>query len=742
MRRAALTFAAAAAVAAARCAVPGTSEEWYTPAGGFKTDWMTGTIYYGWDREHNSWQTVEVCVDETGDYEIDGGSLATRDYALKTAIDALVDALAAQTQAARNKESIETIAQNLHSLLTVNGIDMETVDPNGNVHTYTLKMKNGGTLGSQLGGGSNPTLVNPAGAYNHADERSLHWTKGNKVEIYAWSDADYVQGFGEFPLGTLLYNGTETKAGSITLLGRMPDGVPLYIPIDKVRWPVPDEESVTTNAASGAANGGSPWTSLHGWTDAADGEVPFKSVAGEKSTLAWVSPEKWADGVSVAWDADANDGAGAFGVKGAAENGGENSRRYFGTGGAPAAALGWHELPKTVHGDGATVSTDASVPVEGVADPATAGAKGVGLRGWDYSYGGDAPLFLANVGGSLSYLPVDGGTNAPSCACSNRWEDALAWLGDGEDDGAGGLSFSEDSLSAWLKSLGFVHASPAGDGAEYGFDLDAAGGVSAPFDAPANWADGASVEVSDGGAFALKGFSSAAACSASVSAMLKDPSGADAATHLLLAKKTDTGALHYVPIGGGVSGGGLPADGASVTTNAADGAASQGVLSLRGWSGAAEGTMAVRAGGTLAWVPTNSVPPADGASVAMTEDGAFSVKGFADAGNDTIPRKDAEGNLVWGGFSAATNVILAGAGINVTDNGGGAVTISAQPLESSSSEASQSVEVVTDVRYDAASHKFQKKTRTLTFRGTMADESEWEDVFTATSHKAEHGQED
>lgn len=126
----------------------------------------------------------------------------------------------------------------------------------------------------------------------------------------------------------------------------------------------------------------------------------------------------------------------------------------------------------------------------------------------------------------------------------------------------------------------------------------------------------------------------------------------------------------------------------------------------------------------------------------MNEGGAFSVKGFADAENDTIPRKDAEGNLVWGGFSAATNVILAGAGINVTDNGGGAITISAQPLSSSSVESAQTVEVVTDVRYDAATHKFQRRTRTLTFYGTMDDKSEWLDVFTATSHKAEHGQED
>lgn len=43
----------------------------------------------------------------------------------------------------------------------------------------------------------------------------------------------------------------------------------------------------------------------------------------------------------------------------------------------------------------------------------------------------------------------------------------------------------------------------------------------------------------------------------------------------------------------------------------------------------------------------------------------------------------------------------------------------------------QTVTVVTDVQYDATSHKFQKKTRALTFLGTVAAESGWTDVYTA-----------
>lgn len=43
----------------------------------------------------------------------------------------------------------------------------------------------------------------------------------------------------------------------------------------------------------------------------------------------------------------------------------------------------------------------------------------------------------------------------------------------------------------------------------------------------------------------------------------------------------------------------------------------------------------------------------------------------------------------------------------------------------------QTVTVVTDYRYDATSHKLQKKTRSLTFLGTMEAESAWTDVHAA-----------
>ena len=112
-----------------------------------------------------------------------------------------------------------------------------------------------------------------------------------------------------------------------------------------------------------------------------------------------------------------------------------------------------------------------------------------------------------------------------------------------------------------------------------------------------------------------------------------------------------------------------------------------------------------------------------------------------DAEKNSIPWKNENGEFVWGGASTVTNRILAGAGINITDNGGGAITISAQKLmEDSAGAASEKVlTVITEMRYDTETHKFQCKRRQIRFTGSfVGDDPEWEDVFEATSHKEEH----
>ena len=169
------------------------------------------------------------------------------------------------------------------------------------------------------------------------------------------------------------------------------------------------------------------------------------------------------------------------------------------------------------------------------------------------------------------------------------------------------------------------------------------------------------------------------------------------------------------------------------------------VWSIYGFGDASDGQVPVKQTKngyeTLAWTNLQAEVSADGLSITNVE-GVLSLNGYAAAEDNAVPMKTAQG-LSWLKASSATNLILAGAGINITDNGGGAITISAQSLdgEDSGSGASQTVTVVTDVRYDEASHKFQKKTRQLVFKGSLGTESGWTDVFYAVPHSDEHTEE-
>ena len=123
----------------------------------------------------------------------------------------------------------------------------------------------------------------------------------------------------------------------------------------------------------------------------------------------------------------------------------------------------------------------------------------------------------------------------------------------------------------------------------------------------------------------------------------------------------------------------------------------------------------------------------------------ISISGFSSAVANSVPVKSQDGTISWGTVLPGTNtVILAGAGINVTKNAEGVITISATGLADGSSgssgiqAASYQLSLVTDVRYDSDSHKFQKKCRTITFYGEVGDEGDWLDVFEAVSHSSEH----
>lgn len=494
-----------------------------------------------------------------------------------------------------------------------------------------------------------------------------------------------------------------------------------------LEWRVPEDvtsvdgSSITTNSEDGASSSGV--ASLYGWSDADADDFPRR---GSNGHLEWKSPEDLVDGSSIAW-AEV-DGGKKFEVKDAHVYAGQHSRHYFGTSNDKTATLGWHELPNVttnrVEGDNITIASTVDAQ-----DP---GLKLLGLKGWNKGWGGD-PLFVVNAGGSIGYIPLPALTNLAACACSNKWTRTLEWIGDGEV-GDDGLTFESADLDRYLYgTLGYIYSTTPDN---LYFDNDGEQ-IEASFTAPSNWADGDSVELTSEGAYQVAGWADASACAASMSAMLSSPEGSDATTHLLLAKKTDTGELHYVAIGDGVKSG-AEVDDTTITTTTAHGATTQGVASIRGWSDAANDTyLSKNEGGNLEWRKVDPVPGVDDASIVTNMTKELTLRGYAAAENNAIPMKTAQG-LSWLKASSATNFLLAGAGINITDNGGGAITISAQALEDASA-APKTLSVVTAIQYNETTHTLQVKRRTLTFSGSVSQEPDaWEDVFTAVSHASEH----
>lgn len=793
MKKAAYGLMAAFLASGVYGGMPSSAEGWYTPSGGFSRQSGSGTVWY-LDEEGNE-RSVSVSVDEEG--KVSGGMSSMTDTALKTSYEALVKACANEAWNAVQDEAIKTIGDNLDSVFRTDGIELQMTKqgPDGSSTTvdYTLRIKPGS-------GGSPATIEgeDPIPYGKVVDDKTIGWTKANaawQMQLVGaddatastadwWDDCGFFVPFlkGTKKLGWKRYGGwhsgvfgtmTDDGRKMLTLAGWSDgsrecdttmadiltedggdnranhyvltryvtgsDAVFHYVPFgDRLEFgngsPV-DGSSITTNTSEGASVQGE--ASLYGWADAEADGIPQKG----DGHLKWTPPADMVDGSSLAL-AEAEGGGKVWEVKDAHVYAGRYAKHYFGTGNDKSAPLGWHELPNAttnrVEGDEATISSNPNVPG---AQPEE-GLKRLGLRGWNYSYSGD-PLFIVNQGGVVDYIPLPAITNLAACACTNKWKALLGWIEDGELNAEDGISFTDSNLNQYLYGkLGYVYSTTPDN---LHFDNDGEN-IQASFTAPENWADGASMNLTDGGAYQMAGFANASGCAASVSDMLSDPTGSDAATHLILAKKTDTGELHYVPMGSGVTGGGEHADGVTITTNATQGAATQGLMSLYGWQSAADGKVPMKKNNALSWEDAGTPP--DDVTLAVVTEGSgaqqtkkLTIKGFDAAVNNSLPLKDKDGNFVWAEGFGTTNTILAGAGINITDNGGGAITISAQGLEDGQSDdATVALTVVTDIRYDASSHKLQVKRRNITFRGSAGEPGEaWEDVFEATSHKQEHG---
>ena len=676
--------------------IPTSAEGWYTPSKGFTRQEGKGTVV--WTDGQGTEHTTIVTVDNEGKI----ASNSTIDFqdnaALKTAYNALVKACDTEAYNAMQDEAINTIGKNLHDLTSATGINITNPETG---KSYTIRF-GGGTIENAVnttGGGDIPATSDED---DPADGVSLTWTGvGNTLEIAGWNvgSSDVMT-----PLAEAMTGGSGSVFDNYAVLVRNKNKGVNYVKVGSLvagGAPV-DGKSVTTNTSEGAVSQGQ--VSLYGFADV-DGEdfgIPYKYG----DYLLWRGASVWVDNSSLAWN-DKGEGLAKFEVKGASEYAGQHAKHYFGTGSDKTAVLGWHELPNVttnmVLGDGVTVETNPNIP--GVTPEE--GVKYMGLKGWNYAYAGADPVFLVNMGGALGYIPFTSVTNMASCACTNKWRNLLGWFGDGEVNEDDGITFSDSNLDQYLYgTLGYIYSTTADN---LHFDNDGEG-IEASFTAPVNWADGSSVETTDDGQYQIKGFDAASACEASVSDMLSDPTGSDATTHLLLAKKTDSGELHYVSLGNGIAPGGSPVDCTTVTTNTSEGALTQGEVSIRGWSQAENDTyFSKNASGQVEWRKVASMPPVDGTSI-VTNGGTMAINGFAAAAAGSVPWKNTGGQLAWKEEVAEL----------------------------------QSITFVTDVTWDESNHqlKVTKITLPVMVQKNFATTPVQSVVLTATSHADEHSGED
>ena len=696
-------------------AIPDSASGWYTPPGGFTTKSRRASII----STDGSGGAADIYVDADGNMSfIDESSSTWDDIVNETTLNALQALVIAQN----NKESIERMGNLLYDFTSKTGIHV--TNPNTG-QSFTIRFT-GGTLGES--GGS--TIEGQSDAKDPTDNLSIGWNDIGKIEIKGWDD----EGSGTMnPLAEALTKEHKNALDNYELVVRNGSHGLNYVQLGTLKTggaPV-DDCSITTNTTNGAELQG--YASLYGWRGADDETLARKGADGY---LEWIGSEELLDGLSLS-TTDV-DGKNAIEIKDTHRYAGKHAKHYFGTGADKGGSLGWHELPNVttnvVTGDGATIASNPNIP--GVTPDE--GTKYLGLHGWNYGYGGIDPLFLVNMGGALDYLPFPAMTNA-ACACTNKWDSLAEWIENCEV-GDDGLTFSDPTFDTYLyNTLGYIYSTTP---ANLHFDNEG-DGIIASFAAPNNWADDASLDVNDLGEYQIKGFADASSCNASLVDMLSDTGTADANSHLFLAKKIDTGELHYVQVGDGMLTGGAPVDDTTITTNAAHGAVSSGVASIYGWHTAGNDTwLSKNETGHLEWREL-SVPDTDDTTIATNSNNQLTIKGFTEAERNSSPYKDKNGDFVWATSSGVTNRITAGAGIILTDVGNGNVVISVDDYKTENEATAQtlmSMDVVTSVEYDETSHQLKMTKKRLYFYGDNSATPVETVVFEATSHRGEHTQ--
>jgi len=438
-----------------------------------------------------------------------------------------------------------------------------------------------------------------------------------KMSISGWDSKDG----NSYSIADVLSGNAEGPFADYTILARMAKGGSMdYVKIGKLALtngtPVlTDGFSITTNE-----NGR---IQMIGFRDeASEGDVPVCRGSDDGKVIRWRTIDDAVFAIG-----DGGEEGYKISLKGYAPDLGAN--RYLGSG--EDGAWGVHELPNVTTNN--VVADETTITTEGSPTPEQ---KVFRLKSVPPVAGYPFAATLAPDGG-IAYIPLpEAVTNESSeCDCTQKWERVATWLGD----------FDLLEATPWL--FGFPSS-------WLGYAVERSNG------------DGYSGQR---GLLDIKGFALGDPCGKNLNlGDLLMGTATDAATerenHVILTRYyagSGDPTVHYLPIGEIAST--TKADGRSIVTN------ENGVLSIAGFLDAPEqaGLMPVtRVRGmgdmTLEWVEAGGGANVDGvtivtnASEGAVSQGVASISGWTSASNDTYLSKGPQGALEWRRMPSIYNV--------------------------------------------------------------------------------------
>lgn len=501
-------------VPTARAEIPNSPEGWYTPNAGWKKDLQSEIVIELYNAKNKEWRQVEMPMsyDSSGEpylsnetiiaaFDSVQANVASAMYAVGAAIQGIVQI---ETDVVWNRAAIEKIGENLNQL--VGNHDMTTKDEDGKTRTLHLNVGKDGISLSGLKKTDEYTVSNDGDTFSlYKNDSSVgdSWKAGTEPD---GSSIGILQE-GETKKLQLKGWNTATKDGKSLADLLKDDGEKDYfliphrtsggdisythlghLDIGSVKV---DGHSITTNETEDSS------ASIKGFADADPYQIPFTDA----STLEWTT---------------GGEIIGSLLVKGSDHKPTwasiDDNGKYYGTPITGNPFVGWHSLPNVTTNyvvvDELTLTEDNEGDVKTLKMKPTEDGK---LHAW-----GDSGWVALNIGSNLEFsVNVDGKT-----IVSNENNEL-------ELHGITGLT--GEKRPRW-------------------------NGTELVWDDLEDWVDGVSISTtdSDGSAkLSIEGWDDLNQhCDQDLSALLTDESKAnERTTHFLVTKKTDTGELHYLPIG-------------------------------------------------------------------------------------------------------------------------------------------------------------------------------------------------